>query len=103
LYSVDGREIQVERPRTIRGHPGATKDELVQGEIDFTKRVIRIRRMRREQAWQVLFHEETHLTLDDLGVSNFLSPKIEEAICDAIAASRMAEMVRLLQYQQGED
>jgi hypothetical protein len=84
----------IERPYVIKADvPAGT---IMAGEYDEAKHVIRVRRCRREQAWSVLFHEETHMHLSDLGVSNLLSDEMQEAICDAIATARMADMVRML-------
>lgn len=46
--------------------------------------------MKRHQ-WRVLFHELTHVALDDAGLSNGMNDELVEAVCDAIASARMRE------------
>lgn len=41
--------------------------------------------------WRVLFHELTHVALDDAGLSNGMPYELVEAVCDAIASARMRE------------
>jgi hypothetical protein len=40
--------------------------------------------------WLTLFHERTHADMAEIGVK--LSEDIEESVCNAIAAARMAEL-----------
>jgi hypothetical protein len=93
---VDGRRVKIERPYRLRDTK--TGEELL-GEYDNERHVIRVKRMRRELAWSVFFHEETHMHLGDLGVTNVLGEDLEDAVCDAIATARMADMVRMLEAQ----
>ena len=46
--------------------------------------------MKRHQ-WRVLFHELTHVALDDAGLSNAMNDELVESVCDAIASARMRE------------
>ena len=41
--------------------------------------------------WATLFHELHHVALDDSGLANLLSAKMQEALCDASASARMRE------------
>lgn len=43
--------------------------------------------------WQIFFHEMMHATLDDSGLGNLLPSESQEALCDAVATARLAEMV----------
>ena len=64
---------------------------------DSNARTITIRRgLSRQKAWWVLFHEETHMELEDGGVS--LPLDLEEAVCDAMATARLARLHRRLSY-----
>lgn len=44
--------------------------------------------------WGVLYHELVHAALFDSGLTNLMSSENEEALCDAISTSRVAEMRR---------
>jgi hypothetical protein len=50
-----------------------------------------VRGLSRERAWWVFFHERSHMELEDGGVKNLPEPD-EEAICDAMANARLAEL-----------
>lgn len=54
-------------------------------------------RLRPEQApvtaWQTFFHEKVHMWLSDSGVSETLTVKQEESICDALSTALLAEML----------
>jgi hypothetical protein len=68
-----------------------------QGEFDQHIRRIRIlKKLSREQAWQVLRHEWLHAVLFDSGLTNVLTDKLEEQLCDAISTSLTAEMIAKL-------
>lgn len=41
--------------------------------------------------WWTLFHELTHVALDDAGVSQTLSEEQQQMLCDAMATARMRE------------
>lgn len=41
--------------------------------------------------WRTLFHELTHVALDDAGLSNGMPDELVEAVCDAVATQRMRE------------
>lgn len=41
--------------------------------------------------WRTLFHELTHVGLDDAGLSNGMNDELVEAVCDAMATLRMRE------------
>lgn len=59
---------------------------------DGFQRVISVRAgMHPTQMWATLFHEQTHADLGDIGVA--LSVDQEEAICNAVAAARVHEML----------
>jgi hypothetical protein len=42
--------------------------------------------------WRTLFHELTHVALDDSGLSNGMNDELVEAVCDAVATQRVREM-----------
>ena len=96
VHSVDGRRVKIERPYRIRNKAG---EELL-GEYDNGRHVIRVKRMRRELAWSVFFHEETHMHLSDVGAANMLGEELEDTVSDAIAIARMADMVRMLEASE---
>lgn len=65
------------------------------GYWDCYKRVIYVRaHMHPSTLWATLFHEKTHADLCDIGVK--LSTNQEEAVCNAIAAARLAEFLDTL-------
>lgn len=41
--------------------------------------------------WKVLFHELTHVALDDSGLCNGMTEEMQEAVCDAVATARLRE------------
>ncbi len=41
--------------------------------------------------WRTLFHELTHVALDDSGLSNGMPDELVEAVCDAVATQRVRE------------
>lgn len=56
-------------------------------------RIIRIVRSAPPQhRWRVYFHEWMHSCLDDSGIAQQLSDAGQEALCEAYATARMAEM-----------
>lgn len=91
-------------PRLLRGTAGTIKVTLRKrarhpdgtecwGIWDDSKRLITIdRTARMEHQWRVLFHELTHAALSDAGIENLLDGQGVEAICDAVATSRIQEM-----------
>ncbi len=95
-------------PANVVGLSGAICVELCEsirargteywGEYDRSERRIRLDRAAPLE-WQTnrLYHEMAHATLDDSGLHNLLSEKVQEALCDAFASARMAELrARLL-------
>jgi hypothetical protein len=43
--------------------------------------------------WRILHHEWVHMALMDSGVGHVLSQKLEEAVCDAVAAARFIQQL----------
>lgn len=79
---VNGR-LDIQRPRVV------TPEHL--GEFTSEDRVVKVQRnLKRPIAWRVYYHEWTHSCLDDCGVQ--LTEDQEEAVCQAIAAGRLAEL-----------
>jgi hypothetical protein len=67
-------------------------NERLFGYWDGFARVISIRAgMHPTAAWLTLVHEQTHADIAEIGVK--LSEDQEEAVCNAIAAARIAEML----------
>lgn len=61
------------------------------GYWDCFARTISIRAgMHPTASWLTLFHEKTHADLSEIGVA--LAEEMEEVICNAIAAARLAEL-----------
>jgi hypothetical protein len=76
--------LVVSRPKQV------SPDDL--GMYTNEDRVIQVQKsLRRLVAWRVFFHEWAHAALDDCGVA--LTHDQEEAVCQAIAAGRMAELL----------
>lgn len=89
-------DIIVQRPYTVKDDNG----DPAEGVWMASKRTILIERgLKRERAWWVLFHEQTHATLDDSGVACMLSAKQEEAVCTAIATARLADLRQWIQQR----
>lgn len=66
--------------------------ETLFGYWDPYKRVIYLRAgMHPVTAWATLWHERTHAELNDIGVK--LRTDQEEAICEAVARARVAELL----------
>jgi hypothetical protein len=65
--------------------PVTHKTELTDlGELDFTTRSINLQaNLVLSRAWQVYWHEVTHLALHDGGVQD-LDAELEERVCDAL-------------------
>ena len=83
-----GGAITVRRVKRPRGSNG----EDCWATWDDARRAIRLDRdAPLEHQWRVLFHELTHSALHDAGIENLLDDAGVEAICDAMASSRMAE------------
>lgn len=82
-----GGEIAV----VIVQHPGG--DPNNNGEFLPDERRIEVAKsLRGDQRWRIFFHEEAHAALWDSGVHNLITdPNLEEAICDAISASRLRQ------------
>lgn len=55
----------------------------------YLRREITSRRMQ----WYVLSHERCHIVFSDGGLDNLVPPQVVQAICDAFAANRVADMV----------
>jgi hypothetical protein len=41
---------------------------------------------------RVFYHEATHVALSDAGLEDVIPPAMQEAICNAVATARMAEL-----------
>lgn len=67
---------------------------LLDGGYHTSRRTIYIRRgiESRTRQWQVLRHEECHVALDDSGLANLIPTQTIQALCDAFASARVAEM-----------
>lgn len=46
--------------------------------------------------WHTFFHELMHVALCDSGIAHLLPDESQEALCDAVATARLAEMVGTL-------
>lgn len=78
-------------------------DSLVNGEgkqvvggFHTIKRVIYLRRDLLENpriAWAVYYHEVAHIVMYDSGLANMIPPEVQQAIADAFAIQRVAEML----------
>ncbi|HXC26099.1 MAG TPA: hypothetical protein VNU46_09300 [Gemmatimonadaceae bacterium] len=70
--------------------PVIMSDELAEkaeaiGLINFHNRKIAIQtNLSRETMWPTLFHEMTHLALNDSGTADVLTKKQEESVCNAM-------------------
>jgi hypothetical protein len=73
----------------------APTGELLDGGYHTERRVIYIRAgiTSRARQWQVLRHEECHVVVDDAGLMNLIPAQLVQAICDAFATRRVAEML----------
>jgi hypothetical protein len=70
------------------GNPG----EPAWGSWTPSKRLICIdRRAEPRYRWRVYFHEVHHAALDDSGLSELITERMEEALCEAYASARMCE------------
>lgn len=81
---------------TLRGERG----QLLMGGFVPSTRTIYLSRSAlpdRLVAWTVVHHEACHVNLWDSGLRNFFAPpggaQIADAVCDAIATARVAEMI----------
>ena len=59
---------------------------------DGTRTISLERRAKPAHRWRVLFHELVHAAIDDAGLCHLLTPDGQEALCDALSSSRMAEL-----------
>lgn len=74
--------------------PKADDGEECGGTWDSTTRVIEIEEgLAPRMKWTIFFHELMHATLADSGLVHLLNSDSEEALCDAVATSRVIEMV----------
>ena len=82
--------------RSIMGPVGVSMIEEVGddnncGDWSHEKREIRIRESLPDAViWHTLYHEKMHMILEDSGVAQMLTKKLEEAICDAYATYSVA-------------
>ncbi len=82
-------------PITVKRVKRATSDDgqACWGTWQADRRVICLDRYAsREHQHRTLFHELMHATLDDAGLAYLLTDQGNEAICDAVATSRMQEL-----------
>lgn len=97
-------------PKTVRGAGGPIRVKLVDaiepdagkaagdnsqtfGIWEGHKRLIRIvASLDLAFQWSVLYHELVHAALFDSGLTNLMTHENEEALADAIATARIAEM-----------
>ena len=90
-------------PCTVHGAGGPIVVKLVdrpkvEGEVcwgswdDGTRTIELERSARPAHRWRVLFHELEHAAIDDAGLSHLLTDEGQEALCDATASARMAEL-----------
>lgn len=68
---------------------------LLDGGYHTSRRAIYIRRgiESRTRQWQVYFHEQCHIAIDDAGLANLIPPQIVQTLCDVFATQRVAEML----------
>jgi Zn-dependent peptidase ImmA (M78 family) len=71
------------------------KGQALLGGFHTLRRSIYIRReiTKREVQHYVLAHETCHVWIHDGGLDNLIPPPLVQAICDAFAAQRVAEML----------
>lgn len=75
------------------GKPAVGDNSVTFGIWEGHKRLIRIvKTLDRAFQWSVLFHELVHAALFDSGMTNLMTHENEEALCDLISTSRIAEM-----------
>jgi len=66
-------------------------DEDNCGDWSHEKREIRIRKsLPHTVIWHTFYHQQMHMILEDSGVAQLLTKKLDEAICDAFATYRVA-------------
>jgi len=69
-----------------------SRGEPADGHWQSSKRIIHIdKTLTIDQQWRTLLHEMTHVGLDDGGLSQTMSEKMQEAICVAISTARFRE------------
>ena len=79
---------------TIRYEAGMLEKEAAVGKFDWPSRTITLDSSvtSRTAAWLTLEHERVHITLMDHGIQ--MDEETEERVADAIAAARVAQMIR---------
>ncbi len=91
-------------PRVVEGIAGPMRvDRPVNlpdrefGLFEFeTRRIVVKATLPRDVAWSTLFHEMTHAALWDSGTHHLFTERQREAVCDAVAVARLAELRRSL-------
>lgn len=84
--------IKVEVRSDIRG----VQNQPIMAGYDPALRIVYVNRDVRDRAamWQAFYHEICHVTLFDSGVAQLIPDRLQDAICDATATARVAEMQR---------
>lgn len=73
--------------------PKDEDNEGTEGTWEPDTRTISIRDdMHPRRKWLIYFHELMHATLADSGLVNLLTDDSQEALCDAVACSRVVEL-----------
>ena len=92
VFSTHG-PLTVELVEDLRD-PENSADRLFGYWNAFTRTISVRAGMHPTTAWLTLIHEQTHADLGEIGVK--LSEEQEEAVCNAIASARVAEMLARL-------
>jgi hypothetical protein len=78
---------------SVKRRKGLMESEKAFGMFNWVKREILIDAdLELNAAWLTLEHEKVHVVFIDAGIQ--LEEYVEERLCDALAASRVAEMLR---------
>lgn len=95
VFSTHG-EIAVQLVEDLRDPEDPT--ERLFGYWNAFARVISVRSgMHPTTMWLTLIHEQTHADLSEIGIK--LTEDQEEAVCNAIASARVAEMLAHLRHR----
>jgi Zn-dependent peptidase ImmA (M78 family) len=79
------------------GHPKDEDNVGTEGTWEPDSRTISIKAdLLPRRKWLIYFHELMHATLADSGLVNLLTDDSQEALCDAVATSRLVELVGTL-------
>lgn len=67
------------------------EDKEADAAWDVNNRVIELVQRQPNTMQHRYYHELVHAAIDDSGIGNLLTSKLEEALCDLIATARMRE------------